>query len=702
MHVIKRLVPFVVVSLLLLGGSPVIAEYIKTSTTLEATPQHKKSARIITQVINRFHYKKQRLNDQWSEQILDRYIEGLDPNRSIFLQQDIDQFKRYKTILDDYLVNGNVEPAFEIFALYRKRVDEAVSYASTLLEKRFDFTKDERYIFNRKDAPWPVNRAAREKLWRKRVKNDWLGLHMADKEQGKIVETLEKRYASLSRRVNQFKANDIFQSFINAYTISLEPHTSYMSPSTSENFDISMRLSLEGIGAVLRMDNEYTMVQKTIAGGPAKLSGQVQGGDRILGVGQGVQGEVEDVIGWPLQDVVEKIRGPKDSVVRLQLQPKGNDASKVKLVTLIRNKIKLEEQAANQSIIEGLDGIGKLRVGVIDVPTFYRDFAAQMRGEKDFRSTTRDVRKLIKELKAASVDGIVIDLRTNGGGSLSEATELTGLFINTGPVVQIKDALGRIEVEKDVDPGVVYNGPLAVLVDRNSASASEIFAGAIQDYKRGIIIGEPTFGKGTVQTLVDLRRYAPDDTPDMGRLRLTMAQFFRINGGSTQHKGVVPDVIFPTAKYLSEHGERALENALPWAKISPATYQVGLSENLIILNKNHQSRIGKNAGFEMLEAYERILDEYENRKEVSLLESRRKDEWDAQEKRRLDYKNRFLTSVGLEPSNEEKSAEHGEEVDEAYEAESEAIKHIELNEAARILADAIRMHGPRAAMQPMQ
>ncbi len=700
MQVLKKLVPFIMLSLMLFGASPLVAEYIKSSAAIEATPQHKKSARIITQVISRFHYKKQRLDDQLSKQILDRYIEALDPSRSIFLQSDIEAFKRYQTSLDDYLLNGNVEPAFEMFAIYRKRVDEAVAYASTLLEGGFDFTKDESYLFDRENAPWPASRTDREQLWRKRVKNDWLGLHMANKERDKIVETLKKRYAALSRRVNQLKANDIFQTFINAYTISLEPHTSYMSPSTSENFDISMRLSLEGIGAVLRLDSEYTTVQKTIAGGPAKLSGQVHGGDRILGVGQGVQGEVEDVIGWPLQDVVEKIRGPKDSVVRLQIQPKGSDASKVKLVTLVRNKIKLEEQAANQSVIEGLDGIGKLRIGVIDIPTFYRDFAAQMRGDKNFRSTTRDVRKLIKELKALSVDGIVIDLRTNGGGSLSEATELTGLFINTGPVVQIKDALGRIEVEKDIDPGVVYKGPLAVLVDRNSASASEIFAGAIQDYKRGLVIGEPTFGKGTVQTLVDLRRYAPDNTPDLGRLRLTMAQFFRINGGSTQHKGVVPDIIFPTAKYLSEHGERALENALPWAKIRPAHYQVGLSENLSVLNKKYQKRIEGNLGFEMLEAYERILDEYENRKEVSLLESRRKEEWDTQEKRRLEYKNRFLSSVGLKPVTKvDDQSAHGEELDAAAEAEGEAIKHIELNEAARILADAIRMHGPRAAMQ---
>ena len=699
---LKRLLPIGITCLLLFAASPLTAEYIKTSATLKATPQHTKSAQIITQVIGRYHYKKQPLDDQLSAQMLERYLEVLDPNHAILLQRDVESFRRYQTLLDDYLLNGNVEPAFEIFRVYRQRVDEAVAYATALLDKGFDFSKDETYRFDREDAPWPASKLDRERLWRKRVKNDWLSLHMADKEAEKIVETLQKRYAGLSRRVNQFKADDIFQIFINAYTVSLEPHTSYMSPSTSENFDIGMRLSLEGIGAVLRLDSEFTTVQKTIVGGPAKLSGQVHAGDRIIGVGQGPQGDVEDVVGWPLQDVVEKIRGSKGTVVRLQMQPKGSDSGKNKLVTLVRDKIKLEEQAAKQSIIEDLDSMGSLRIGVIELPTFYRDFSAQERGDKDFRSTTRDVRKLIGALKKSSVDGIVIDLRTNGGGSLSEATELTGLFINTGPVVQIRNASGQVEVEKDVDPGVAYDGPLAVLVDRNSASASEIFAGAIQDYRRGIVIGEPTFGKGTVQTLIDLRRFASDSNPDMGRLRLTMAQFFRINGGSTQHKGVVPDILFPTAKYLSEHGERALDNAIPWAKITPARYQASLAENLAELIENHQKRITDNPGFEMLEAHERLLKEYDSRKEVSLLESRRQQEWDDQEKHRVEYKNRFLTSVGLEPVKLGEKPEHGDENDESDEMESDAVKRIELNEAAKILADSIRMHGPRAAMRLTQ
>ena len=683
---------------LVIGTGPLLADYADSPSILKPGPEHIKSTKIITQVISRYHYKKQEFNDQLSQQVFDRYIEALDPNRAIFLKADIDRFSRYQRVLDDYLLKGNIEPAFEIFTLYQQRVNEAVNYANSLLEKGFDFTIDEKYRIDRDDASWPASNREREAVWRKRVKNDWLGLRMAKKEPEKIVETLRKRYQGLARRISQFKTDDVYQAFINSYTLSLEPHTSYMSPSNSENFDISMRLSLEGIGAVLRMDGELTTVQRTVPGGPAKLSGQIHSGDSILGVGQGLDGEIEDVIGWPLQDVVEKIRGPKGTVVRLQVKPKGGDASQHKLVTLVRNKIKLEEQAASKSITEGLDGMGKVRIGVIELPTFYRDFAAQSRGEKNFRSTTRDVRRLLEELKHEGVDGVVIDLRGNGGGSLNEATELTGLFIDTGPVVQIKDAVGRVELERDSNPGVTYDGPLAVLVDRNSASASEIFAGAIQDYRRGIVIGEPTFGKGTVQTLVDLRRFVSDKDADLGRLRLTMAQFFRVNGGSTQHKGVIPDIVFPTANYISEHGERALENALPWAEIKPASFRKSRGNNIAYLRQRHLERIAGDPGFELLEAQERMIDAFEKRKEVSLLEERRKAEWDDQEKKRLEYKNRFLTSVGIGTADNKGDAPaHGAGEDD--DAESEAIRRIQLNETVMILTESILADGPKAAMQ---
>lgn len=664
---------------------------------LTPTREHHQSALVIVKVIDKYHYKKDsNLDDSSSVQILERYLDSLDPNRSFFLASDIAAFSAYKLKLDDYLNNARIEPAFEIFRIYRKRVSEAVAYARLLVDGGFDFSIDENYQFEREDMPWPQTRTEFKDVWRKRVKNDYLNLRMTDKEDAEIRKTLNDRYERLERRVAQFDANDVFQTFINAYTLNLEPHTSYMSPSTSENFDISMRLSLEGIGAVLRSEEEYTVVQKTVVGGPAKLSGQLRSGDRIVGVGQGIDGKVEDIIGWRLQDVVEKIRGPKGSVVRLQILPKGVDAGgKRELITLVRNKIKLEEQAAKKSIIEGLGGMEKLRIGVIEIPTFYRDFAAEGRGEEDFRSTTRDVRLLLAELKKELVDGVVIDLRQNGGGSLSEATELTGLFIKTGPVVQIKDAFGKVEVERDPDSGIAYEGPLAVLVDRNSASASEIFAGAIQDYRRGIVIGEPTFGKGTVQTLVELNRFVPGKAKDLGRLRLTMAQFFRINGSSTQHRGVVPDIQYPTAEFSAEHGERSLDNALPWAQIKPAGFSpLGVNGYANLLQRHH-SRIEKNPGFEMLVRQEKRISEIEQRTEVTLLESRRKAEWDKREKERLEHKNRFRISQGLTAIE----TDRGDDEVDVDEEEVDATSSIQLKEAALILADSIQLRAPMAVMR---
>jgi carboxyl-terminal processing protease len=579
-------------------------------------------------------------------------------------------------------------------------VEEAVNHAVKLLDKDFDFNIDETYQYDRAEAPWAQTRAELDEIWRKRVKNDFLTLRLTDKADPEIRKTLKGRYERLMHRVEQFDANDVYQTFINAFTLNLEPHTSYMSPSTSENFDISMRLSLEGIGAVLRSEDEYTVVQKTVVGGPAQLSGQLHAGDRIVGVGQGLEGEIEDIIGWRLQDVVEQIRGPKGSVVRLSIIPKELDTSgKRSTITLVRNKIKLEEQAAKSSIIQGLDGMGDLKIGVIELPTFYRDFAAEGRGEKNFRSTTRDVRNLLTKLKKESVDGVVIDLRENGGGSLTEATELTGLFIDKGPVVQIKDASGNVEVETDSDASVAYDGPLAVLVDRNSASASEIFAGAIQDYHRGIIIGEPTFGKGTVQTLVDLSRFLPGKNKDLGRLRLTMAQFFRINGDSTQHRGVVPDIQFPTAAFTNDYGERSLDNALPWAEIKPAAYTTKGNEYATNLLQQHLHRIAKDPGFQMLVKEQEQLSEMEKRTEVTLLESRRKAEWDQREKARLERKNRFRISQGLAALDEKQAEEKAEDSDEVDDAETKATNHIQLDEAARILVDSIRLSAPVAVMR---
>ncbi|WP_260291166.1 carboxy terminal-processing peptidase [Sedimenticola hydrogenitrophicus] len=675
--------------LLLLGLLPVLASVREVPLDeLQPNRSQRQSTLIILKVINEYHYKKQHLNDEMSRAIMNRYLEVLDPNKSFFTQSDIERFNVVSDQLDDDLKDARLDSAFNIFRVYRQRVDERVGYALKLLERDYDFTINENYRFDREESPWTADAAELNELWRMKVKSDILNLKLKDKPLDEIRSTLEKRYTGIQRRTRQMDADDVFQVFINSYTLSLEPHTSYMSPRVSENFDISMRLSLEGIGAVLSNENEYTVVQRTVAGGPAALSGQVSAGDRIVGVGQGADGEIEDVIGWRLQDVVDLIRGAKGTTVQLQLLPEDEgSAGRTKQVTLVRNQIKLEDQAAKKFIIPDLGNTGNLRIGVIDIPAFYRDFQGYSQGQEDFTSTTRDVRRLIDELEAEGVDGIVIDLRGNGGGSLVEATELTGLFIPSGPVVQVKNATGDLDIERDPDPSLVYAGPLAVLVDRHSASASEIFAGAIQDYHRGIIIGEPTFGKGTVQTLVDLGRFVRYGDKNLGRLRLTMAQFFRVNGGSTQFKGVVPDIVYPSAVQSDDQGERSLENALPWAKIAAVNYQVEGLDQLERYRQMHQLRIKEDPGFIYLSQVEAMLKEIKAQETVSLLEKDREIEWNQREQRRKAEKNRFLTAIGLDPEPDDVDAE-AERADPAADRD-DPVARIMLNEAAHILADYI-------------
>jgi carboxyl-terminal processing protease len=659
---------------------------------LRADEQQRQAALIITQVMEKFHYRKPRLDDEMSMAIFDRYLKSLDANRSFFSAEDVAEFERYRDELDDSLRTGKLDPAYLIFKRFRQRVDQRVEYAQDLLRAGgFDFTVAEEYEFDRSESDWAADQQSLDDLWRKRVKNDILSLRLAGKADAEINETLQKRYDGIGRRVGQMAPEDVFQAFINAYTLSVEPHTSYMSPRISENFDIGMRLSLQGIGAVLRSENEFTEVQSTVPGGPAARSGEIKGGDRIIGVAQGESGAMEDVVGWRLQDVVDLIRGPKDSVVRLSVLPKSQGVGgRAREVELVRDEIKLEDKAAKSEVID----TGDLKLGVVEIPAFYRDFGAQAAGDSNFRSTTRDVRKLLDDLVASNVDGVIIDLRRNGGGSLSEATELTGLFIEKGPVVQVRDSSGKIEVERDPDPEQVYAGPLAVLVDRNSASASEIFAGAIQDYNRGLILGEPTFGKGTVQTLVDLGRFLRS-REDIGRLRLTMAQFFRVEGGSTQHRGVMPDIVYPTAKGAADHGERALENAIPWASIKPAQHQMHGLTSVANLREASNRRISGNPGFRFLLAEEEDLMSLEDRKSVSLKESVRRAEWDQREQERLDRRNQLREFRGLPPlaSLDDDDDERSADADD----DEEGVKRIMLEESVNILADHIRASRPRTA-----
>ena len=664
------------------------------ASELHSDKAYADATQVILHIIDTYHYKKKPLDDQMSSQILDNYLKSLDPNHSFFLDSDIKSFDKYRYALDDDLRNSDLKPAFAIFRIYRQRVSDRVDDALAALKTKFDFTKDESYQFDREKLPWPANEAAMKELWRKRVKNDFLTLLLSGKKPEKIRELLTKRYERMRINTVQLDSNDVYQTFMNAYTASLDPHTAYFSPRTSENFDISMRLSLEGIGAVLSGDSDYTEVQRVIPGGPAALSKKLHAHDRIIGVGQNKSGPITDIVGWRLDDVVDLIRGRKGTVVRLEILPAGTGTEgPSKVITLTRNKIKLEQQEAKSHIITLKNGG---RIGVIRVPTFYSDFAAEARGDKNFTSTTRDVRKLLEKLKKQNIDGVIIDLRDNGGGSLAEALGLTGLFIDSGPIVQTKDSTGDVQVDRDPDPGVVYTGPLAVLVNHNSASASEIFTGAIQDYHRGIIIGEPTFGKGTVQNIVDLNRYVNDAGKDLGKLKTTIAQFFRVSGSSNQFRGIIPDITYPTAKYDDDNnGERDLPNALPWDHVPPAHYIPASApiNDFAEERQRAQEEIKQDPLFQVLLKETKLAHKMAERKSVSLNEATRRQERDDLLEERHKLRNEYRAAQGLPalPGNSDLNAQ--EKADEkAIEAEAKnghKPADAELQESARILMDLI-------------
>ena len=664
---------------------------------LKPRPEHRRATRLITHVIANYHYKNAPLDDELSKAILDRYIETLDPTRSYFVQADIEEFSRHSARVDDYLRSSSLSPLFSVFIRFRERLRERVEFAVRTLDSAFDFTRKESIEFDREDAPWSHSSSELDEIWRKRVKNDVLSLRLAGKDVEELTETLRKRYTGLFRRTAQLNSEDVFQTFINSYTTSIDPHTAYFSPRTSENFKIRMSLSLEGIGAVLQNEDELTLVREVVAGGPADLSGKLHADDRIVGIGQDKDGPIVDVIGWRLDDVVDLIRGPKNSIVRLEILPKGVGLDGPSdTISITRNTIKLDDQAAKGSVLELPSEFGEVKIGVIDVPTFYMNFEARSSGDKNYRSTTRDVGKIIGELEQQSIAGLVIDLRGNGGGSLNEATELTGLFIDSGPVVQVRDSQGRIQVERDTNRGVAYVGPILVLVDRNSASASEIFAGAIQDYRRGIVIGEPTFGKGTVQNLVDLNRFDQSMDGKLGQLKATIAQFFRVEGGSTQHRGVLPDIVLPTIISLDDHGERSLENALPWDSIEPARFKpVNFPVSSIdMVRSQHEKRILEDPAFQAVLATERAIKKAREKTKLSLVEvERRKEHRTARVEQRA-RENQIRQARGLELLPAEPKENESDEDDAAKEREEEDDFDVVLSEAGRILRDWIFQQTP--------
>lgn len=605
---------------------------------LHAQSQHKTASKRIVAQFTRAHYKPVKIDDALSEQIFDRYIKQLDYSRNIFLASDIENFAKYRDDFDNFIARGKLEVPFEIYNLNMQRRLERYQYAMTLLDKPFDFSLDESYNFDREKAPWPKSEAELNELWRQKVKYDALNLTLTGKEWPKVKEILTKRYHYAIKRLTQGESEDAFQLLMNSFARVVEPHTSYLSPRNAERFQMDMNLSLEGIGAVLRAEDDYTTIMSVVSGGPADKSKELKPNDRIVGVAQNDE-EFVDVIGWRLDDVVDLIKGPKGTKVRLQVLPsESDDDASIKIVSIIRDKIKLEDRAAKSEVyIDKTDKKHERKLGVITIPSFYNNLSS-------------DVKKEIAKLQKEHVEGIIVDLRGNGGGSLTEATLLTGLFIDKGPVVQIRDGANRISVNSDRDGIVYYDGPLTVMVDRYSASASEIFAAAIQDYGRGIIIGEHTFGKGTVQQHRPLGRIYDLFENPLGSIQYTIAKFYRINGGSTQHRGVLPDIAFPTAVDPEDWGESKEENALPWDQIRQAKYRKlgDLSTDIEYLNSLHKQRIKDNREFNYLLEDIKVYQQEKDDKSVSLNLAVRKAKREENKAKRLKRANERLVAMGKE------------------------------------------------------
>ncbi|WP_456236948.1 carboxy terminal-processing peptidase [Collimonas silvisoli] len=661
--------------------------------------QQAQAAHLSAQFLTRFHYKPVPLDDALSAKIINRYIKLLDPEKFFFLQADIDQFTAQNSKLDDAIYKEDLHIPFAIFNLYEQRIVERLTYARELLKQGFDFSQKEDYSFMRDKEPWPQSEAESRDLWRKRVKNDWLRLKLAGKKDAAIRDTLNKRYENSLTRAYKYKSDDVFQIFMNAYATSIEPHTDYLGTTAAADFDISMKLSLVGIGAVLQERDEYTTIRELVAGGPAQLSGKLAVGDRIVGVAQGDKGVMTDVVGTRIDDVVKLIRGAKDTVVRLDILPAdaGPDG-KHKLINLVRNKISLEQQAAKKTIITTKNGDATRKVGVITLPAFYEDFDARRKGDKNFRSASRDVAALLAELKKDKVDSVLIDLRNNGGGSLTEAVDLTGLFVGKGPIVQQRNARGDVNVEGDDRPVPAWTGPLAVLINRGSASASEIFAAAIQDYGRGLIIGEGSFGKGTVQTMVNLDELTHNDKPKFGELKMTIAQFFRINGGTTQLRGVTPDISLPGFSDTESFGESSYDNALPWSQVKAADYTpVGTVKDLLPqIQVRHDARVEKDKDFQRFVEDVTELNALRKKRVISLNETDRRAEMNLQEAR---IKARAKAGAGDKNKDADSAAdlslpddglqanERSLSADIAAEKAQKNAKDVLLNEAAQILGD---------------
>ncbi|MCK5664246.1 MAG: carboxy terminal-processing peptidase [Thiotrichaceae bacterium] len=653
---------FIIISLLF---SLITASFAKVYNSEEyihpvsPAKEHAKLSFVIAKQLQYQHYRQMVLDDKLSSKVFDRFLKSLDPSRTFFLASDIKVFEEFRYQLDNNFHRGELNNAFKTFNLYQKRHAQRLVYSLNLLENdydKFDLTGNEEVLIDREEASWPKTPEEQNTLTKNQLTNLIISFKLAGKDDKEIQELLVKRYKNRINRIKQTNNEDAFRVYMNALAESYDPHTQYFSPRVSENFDIQMSLSLEGIGAMLQAEDGYTKVKRLVPAGPAEKAGQLKAGDRIVGVGQGETDKIVDVIGWRLDDVVQLIRGKKGTIVRLELIPqKSKDEHKTKVIKIVRNTVKLEEQAAKKEVIKITSNAKEQKIGVIDIPAFYIDFKAAQAGNPDYKSTTRDVKKLIDELKQDNIDGLIIDLRNNGGGSLQEVNTLVGLFIKSGPTVQIKAGDGRIQQLNDETNKVAYTGPLAVLVNRLSASASEIFAGAIQDYNRGIIIGNQTFGKGTVQALQKL---------DQGQIKLTHAKFYRVSGGSTQNLGVIPDITFPALYDKDDIGESSLPEALPWDQVEKAEYQLQASQkNLFVnLDSQHKKRITSNPDFRYIQETVARIDKKKSEKFLSLNYKKRLKEYKESRQEQLAIENRRRIAKHETPYKDIKELDEEEDV----------------------------------------
>ncbi|WP_020533946.1 carboxy terminal-processing peptidase [Flexithrix dorotheae] len=647
-----------------------------TTKILAPSPEHYSEAALVSAILNQHHYSKIKLDDSLSAEIFDNFINSFDNFHIYFLESDINSFEGYRYQLDDHLKEGNVDFAYEVYKVFRSRFMERMERINPMLAVGFDFGKKEIMDLSPPDK-WLATEEEIEEEWRLLLKSQALNLKLAGKDSASIIETVEKRYERYKKVISQYKSEDIFQLYMNSLASSFDPHTSYFSPISAENFEIGMSLSLEGIGARLFSQNDYVTFSEILPGGPAFKSKKLNAGDRIVAVAQENDTTFVNIVGWRTDDAVQLIRGAKGTTVRLQVLPaEASLTSKPIEVKMVRDKIKLEDQAASQEIIPFEFKNKNYKIGVITIPSFYRNFEAVRNGEEDFKSTKKDVLKILEDFNVAGVDGVIVDLRRNGGGSLQEAVELTGLFIPEGPVVQVRNADNSVEILTDPDSDIRYDGPLAVVINRFSASASEIFAAAIQDYKRGIVVGEQTYGKGTVQSLIDLKRFLPEEKAKLGQLKLTLAKFYRVNGSSTQHLGVSPDIQMPSPFSAEEYGESSQPNALPWDQIAPTDYIASnyVSENQInALNKSYQKRTETDEGLvELIKNIEEIKNEREVNS-ISLNEEERRKE---------------MEGVGEEGSSSDLSAEiESEEIPEPEKPDE--INDVYLKQSIYLIAELI-------------